>query len=54
MWYIDDNKILHVQEDTITKELETITDHFGKLDISRGDKYDLLGIHIVMNRKEKG
>ena len=52
-WYVDDNKISHVEKDVITKELEVITEHFGELDISRGDEHDLLGMHIVMNRKEK-
>ena len=52
-WYVDDNKISHVEKDVITAELETITEHFGELDISRGDEHDLLGMHIVLNRKEK-
>ena len=50
-WYVDDNKISHVEDDVITTELETITEHFGELDISRGDEHNFLGMHIVMNRK---
>jgi len=52
-WYVDDNKISHVNKDVITRELEVITEHFGELDISRGDEHNLLGMHIVMNRKER-
>ena len=50
-WYVGNNKISHVEKDVITKELETITEHFGELDISRGDEQNFLGMHIVLNRK---
>ena len=37
MWYLNDNKLQHVEKDVIRQELDTITEHFGDLNISRGD-----------------
>ena len=37
-WYIDNNKISHVNEDIVTRGLKVITEHFGELEISRGKK----------------
>ena len=33
-WYVDDNKISHVNEKVVTMVLDKIEDHFGKLKIS--------------------
>jgi hypothetical protein len=52
-WYVDDNKISHVDKDVVTKILDDVKDHFGELVLSRGDKHTLLGMHITMNREKK-
>ena len=52
-WYVDDNKISHNDPRVVTEVLNAIKEHFGELVISRGNKHDLLGMKIVMNRKDK-
>ena len=52
-WYADDNKLLHVNSDVVTKDMNNIAENFGELVISRGNKHDLLEIHIKMDRNEE-
>jgi hypothetical protein len=52
-WYVDDNKISHLDEKIVTNILDEIKSHFGELVISRGNEHTLLGMHITMNRKKK-
>ena len=40
MWYVDDNKLSHVDPNVVTYILEEIKKHFGELVISRGDEHD--------------
>ena len=40
-WYVDNNKISHVDSKVMTLVLEVIKEHFGELVISQGDKHDL-------------
>ena len=52
-WYVDDNKLSHVQPEVITQVLEVVKGHFAELEISRGDEHNLLGMKIVMNRENR-
>ena len=52
-WYVDDNKISHKDPGVVTEVLDAIKEHFGELVVSRGNKHDLLGMKIIMNRKDK-
>jgi hypothetical protein len=52
-WYVDDNKLSHKDPEVVTMILDEIKKHFGELVISRGNKHDLLGMHVEMNRKNK-
>ena len=52
-WYVDDNKLSHVQLVVVTEVLEVIKGHFGDLEISRGNEHNLLGMKIVMDRKSR-
>ena len=52
-WYVDDNKLSHKDEGVVTKVLNEIAKEFGELEISRGNKHDLLGMHIDIDRKKK-
>ena len=36
-WYVDDNKISHVDPAVVTQILDAVKDHFGELVISRGN-----------------
>ena len=52
VWYVDDNKLLHVDPNMVTDILEVINNHSGDLVISRGDTHDFLGMTIKI-RKDK-
>ena len=36
-WYIDDNKVSHVDEHAKTRIIEEVAEYFGKLTILRGE-----------------
>ena len=42
MWYVDYNKLSHVDPNVVTEILEEIKKHFGELVIRRGDEYYFL------------
>ena len=52
-WYVDDNKLSHVDPQVVTDVLNTVKEHFGELVISRGEEHDLLGMKIKINRADK-
>ena len=52
-WYVDDNKISHVDPTVVADILEEVKKHVGDLVIYRGDKHFLLGICVVMNSENK-
>ena len=45
-FYVDDNKISHVDPEVNTEVIKRIEERFGKLDIWRGTKHDLLGMKV--------
>ena len=45
-WYVDNNKVSHVDEEVNTKVIETISEHFGNLVVSRGKKHKFLVMDI--------
>jgi hypothetical protein len=54
-WYVDDNKVSHVEYDVVTEILESIEKKFGKMSITRGKKHSFIGmdIDILENKKLK-
>jgi hypothetical protein len=46
-WFVDDNKILHVDCRVITKIIKKIEAHFGKMTVTRGTHHVFLGMDIV-------
>lgn len=46
IWYVDDNKISHVDKDIISKVIEVIETKFGKITIIRGSGHVILSTHI--------
>jgi hypothetical protein len=52
-WYVDENKLSHRDPEVVTMILEEVKKHFGELVISRGNKHNLLGMHVEMNRNNK-
>ena len=49
-WYVDDNKISHVDPKVVNKIIETIERKFGNMPQTKGDEHNFLG----MNMKFKG
>ena len=47
------NQCLSNDKDIVTRELRAITECFGELEISRGNKRDLIRIYTLMNRKKR-
>ena len=52
VWYVDYNKLSHVDPDLVTEILEPMNNHFGELVISRYDEHGFLGMKIKL-RKDK-
>mmetsp|Transcript_42936 Transcript_42936/g.62916 ORF Transcript_42936/g.62916 Transcript_42936/m.62916 type:complete len:134 (-) Transcript_42936:472-873(-) len=45
-WYVDNNKLSHVDSKVVDEVLKMVKGHFGELVISRGKEHDLLGMKI--------
>ena len=45
-WYVDDNKISHVDPDVVTSIIEKIEERFDKMTVTRGTEHIFLGMHI--------
>lgn len=52
-WYVDDNKVSHVDDKVNTKIVNAIEEHFGKLARTTGDKHTFLGMDVEMISKGK-
>ena len=48
VFYVDDNKISHVDKEVVTSIIKAISNHFGELAVSRGNKHDYLGMDIEL------
>jgi hypothetical protein len=47
VWYVDDNKISHVDTRVVTELIERIEDKFGKMTVTRGKEHTFLGMKFV-------
>jgi hypothetical protein len=45
-WYVDDNKISHVDDKVVTDVIDKIETRFGKMTVTRGKEHVFLGMHI--------
>jgi hypothetical protein len=55
LWYIDDLKISHIDKDVVTKILEIIDEHYGKVIpfvLTRGKVHDYLGMTLDFSTSE--
>jgi hypothetical protein len=52
-WYVDDNKISHVNPDVVTMIIDKIEAKFDKMTVTRGDKHVFLGMNIKYNKHAK-
>ena len=46
VFYVDDNKISHVDHKVVTSVLDVISKHFGTLTITRGKEHIFLGMDL--------
>jgi hypothetical protein len=46
-WYVDDNKVSHIDPEIVTEVLDKIEERFGKMTITRGKKHVFLGMDIT-------
>ena len=53
VWYVDDNKLSHVDPNVVTDIMKEIKMHFGYLVISRGDTRDFLVMYIKIRNDKK-
>ena len=51
VFYVDDNKISHVEKNAFTEVLKEMFGHFGDLTVSRGSKHDFVGMDIEIKTK---
>ena len=52
-WYVDDNKVSHINDDVNTMIVNEIEEKFGKLARTTGNKHTFLGMDIEMISKGK-
>ena len=52
-WYVDDNKISHVNPTVVTSIIERIEERFGKMTVTRGDEHVFLGMNFVFDGNGK-
>ena len=46
MWYVDNNKVSHLDEEIFKNVIEGISEHYDNLAVSRGKKQRCLGMDI--------
>ncbi len=49
VWYVDDNKISHVDHRVVSQIVAAIEQHFGKMTVVRGRQHTFLGMEIAFN-----
>ena len=49
VWYVDDNKVSHVDNQVVTEVIEIMKGHFGDLVVTRGKTHNFLGMNIHIN-----
>jgi len=51
-WYVDDNKISHVDDTVVTDIIEKIDAKFGKITVTRGKHHVFFGMDITFNNND--
>ena len=47
VFYVDDNKISHVDSKVVDEIIDLLKSHFGALTVTRGKKHNFLGMDIT-------
>ena len=53
VWYVDDNKISHVDPSVVTDIIHKIEAKFGKMTVTRGDKHEFLGMQSHLDKSRR-
>ena len=53
VWYVDDNKVSHVDLQVVTDVIDLMKSHFRELTVTRGKKHRFLGMNIEINKDRK-
>ena len=53
VWYIDDNKISHVNPAVVSDVIRQIEAKFGNMTVTRGLQHEFLGMNITLDRATK-
>ena len=51
-WYVDDNKLSHVDSEVVTSIIDEIAERFPGLEVTRGKQHDFLG--MIFDFKKNG
>ena len=52
VFYVDDNKISHIDKEVVSDVINDISKHFGELTVSRGTKHAFLGMDIEIKERK--
>ena len=52
-WYVDDTKIFHVDQGVVSRVIQQIEGHFGKMAVARGKEHTFLGMNIEYTDDQK-
>ena len=47
MWYVDDCKISHVDEEVVLSVIHKLEDRFGKMSVNTGKRHKVVGMNIT-------
>jgi hypothetical protein len=50
VWYVDDNKISHIDPKVVSDVILKIEERFGKMTVTRGNKHSFLGMNFTFNK----
>mmetsp|Transcript_14843 Transcript_14843/g.21239 ORF Transcript_14843/g.21239 Transcript_14843/m.21239 type:complete len:281 (+) Transcript_14843:3135-3977(+) len=53
VWYVDDNKISHVDPEVVDTMIDKMNEYFGKVTVSRGKEHQFLGINFKIRSNRK-
>jgi hypothetical protein len=52
-WYVDDNKISHVDPEVVTMIIQKMEAAFDKMTVARGREHDFLGMHVTFTENNE-
>ena len=50
VWYVNDNKISHVDHEAVSNTIKIIEKRFGKMTVTRGNEHIFLGMEILFKK----